>query len=227
MRSSRLLFNKNGLLLSAKPLCKTRLVIAVAVLSLTFLLVPVRAASGSIPLLTCGNTAATWRHTPVTVRIDNLAGLSSSQVTAVSSAVQEWSNALLNGGFTGYTLTLVSGSADIIIQLYYKITPGYILGATSISCSGTSLSGANIQLGLKGLSLTGIQNVASHELGHALGLAHANLKADLMYASFDHTERKTLTCPSNLDVGGINFAYSSYPTTILSYQVTIWQQLQC
>ena len=128
---------------------------AVAVLSLTILLVPVRAVSGSIPLLSCNSVAASWRHTTVTIRIDNVAGLSSSQVAAVSNAVKEWSIALVNGGFTAYTLSTVSsGGADVVIQLYYKITPGYILGATSITCSGTSLIGASIQLGLKGLSLT-------------------------------------------------------------------------
>lgn len=196
-----------------------------AFLSVMILLAPVTALAGSIALLDCSGVAATWRHSPVTVRIDNVAGLGSSQVAAVVAAIPEWNNVLSGFGFTGFQLSQVSsGSADIVIQLYYKITPGYILGATSITCaSDNSLTSASILLGLKGLSLTGIQNVAAHELGHAIGLGHANLQGDLMYASLDKTERKALDCPSNLDEGGIALAYNNYPYTTLSYSVANWQ----
>lgn len=207
---------------------KHLLAAAVALLSLVILLVPVSAVSGSIGLLNCSGTAATWRHSPVTVLIVNVAGLGSSQVAAVAASISEWNRALTSGGFTGYYLSQISsGSADIVISLYFKITPGYILGATSITCSGDSLVSVSILLGLKGLSLTGIQNVAAHELGHGLGLGHSNLQSDLMYPSLDRTERKTLVCPSNLDVGGVAFAYNNYPTTTLSFSVATWQQLSC
>ncbi len=202
--------------------------LAVAFLSLVVLAVPVSAVSGSIGLQACGGKAATWSKTTVTVRIDNIAGLGSSQVAAVAAAIQEWNNALANGVFTSYQLgQILSGTADIVIQLYYKVTPGYILGYASITCgSGNSIASALVVLGLKGLTLIGVQNLAAHELGHALGLGHANVSSDLLYPSFDKSERKIIFCPSNLDVGAIKAA-SGGTTTTLSYSVSTWQALSC
>jgi len=78
----------------------------------------------------------------------------------------------------------------------------------------------DISLGVKGLSSNGVQNLAAHEVGHGLGLLHADLNKDLMGPSLDAKERKNATCPSNLDIGGI-------AATVNPYTVAVWQELGC
>jgi len=110
----------------------------------------------------------------------------------------------------GVNETLLDSSPpDIKITYYYKIIPGYILGSTSISFKeietpyGTqyAIQSVDIILGVKGLSLIGIENLVAHEFGHALGLEHSNKKGDLMYPSFDmKEEKKRIIPPSTLNL---------------------------
>jgi hypothetical protein len=51
-------------------------------------------------------------------------------------------------------------------------------------------------------------------------LGHADKNADLMGPSLDSTERKNLTCPSNLDLKGLTEAGTSA-------SVDNWQLLSC
>ena len=173
----------------------------------------------SIDLITCddGNIAK-WNHDPVTYQIINVAGLSSSDIDAVRAGVEDW-----NAAGSSVTLNEVANNADITISVYKKIVPGYILGFAAVTCidSTTGIESVDISLGLKGLSSNGVQNLAAHEVGHGLGLGHADLNKDLMGPSLDAKERKNSVCPSNLDIGGIA------ETTNNPYDVAIWQELVC
>jgi hypothetical protein len=169
------------------------------------------AISGSIDLISCDNgDIAKWHKSTLKYYIENPSNVKSSVIDAVKKGIEEWNNV----GQSTYSLSQTStkSEADIIISTYFKITPGYILGATLVNCASDAngITSATIDLGTKGLSLTGIQNVASHETGHALGLGHSNLSQDLMYPSIDKQERKSLFCPSNLDTGGLSATSSPY-----------------
>ena len=179
------------------------------------------AATYSIDLIACDDGGvAKWKGSDniVTYKIDNVAGLKSSVVDAVRAGIQEW-----NTVQDVYNLQEVQGTdADITVSLYYKVTPGYVLGYAIVDCASASdgISGATIVLGVKGLSNTGVKNLAAHEMGHGLGDGHANVKGDLMYASFDSKERRTLYCPSDLDVGGLS-------ATTSPHESSTWERLTC
>lgn len=181
--------------------------------------------TASIQLLQCDGEAAKWRDSTdltdglkdvVTYTIVNVAGVKENMVTAVRNGISEW-----NTVQSTYTLTETTGTADITISLYFKVTPGYILGYAAVECSSPgSISSVEVVLGVKGLRTTGVKNLAAHEVGHALGLGHADYSKDLMYTSFDTKERRNTFCPSNLDAEALPIGGSTHT-------VTDWQRLGC
>jgi len=172
----------------------------------------------SIKLITCDGAIAKWDSNTVSYKIINKAGLKQSEIDAVEAGVLDW-----NDASSSVTLVVTSSDADITISVYKKITPGYILGFAVVTCDNDTdkIESVEISLGVKGLSSNGVQNLAAHEVGHGLGLGHADLNKDLMGPSLDAKERKKATCPSNLDIGGI------LETTDNPYEVTDWQEIFC
>ena len=193
--------------------------------------------SSTIELIQCDNEgggAAKWIDPTVTYAIDNRAGLSSTVINAVNAGVQEWNTVgTLNGVVVPYTLvrddTLLSdadpNTPDVTISVFNKITPGYILGASFVTCPNTTtgIVPHEIWLGVKGLKTNGVKNLAAHEMGHSIGLGHTtNNNNDLMGPSLDSTERSNLTCPSDLDVGALSLSESG-----TSYTDPDWHILLC
>lgn len=176
----------------------------------------------SIDLINCSNGGIAKWHKPVlTFDIIDVAGLGSEVVQAVRSGVIEW-NKVQNV----YSLQeTTEGNADITIEVFLKLTPGFILGAASVNCVNEveGIQGVGIDLGVKGLKLTGVRNLTAHEVGHGLGLDHADKEGDLMDPRFEKNEEgKRLVCPSNLDVGGLPAGTDPY-----TLPAPDWQELSC
>lgn len=62
---------------------------------------------------------------------------------------------------------------------------------------------------------TALENLAMHEMGHALGLRHTNYEQDIMF-----TRRAGEYCPSNLNIEGLAAEESRY-------SVEDWEELNC
>ncbi|MGH9878916.1 MAG: matrixin family metalloprotease, partial [Nitrososphaerales archaeon] len=179
--------------------------------------------SSTIDLIQCGGGGtAKWIDTTVTYAIDNQAGLSSTVINAVNTGVQEWNTVGTLNADVVVPYTLVRDDAlltdadpntpDVTILVFNKITPGYILGASFVSCpdTATGIVSHEIWLGVKGLKTNGVKNLAAHEMGHSIGLGHTtNNNNDLMGPSLDSSERSNLTCPSDLDVGALSASGTS------------------
>jgi len=195
--------------------------------------------SATIKLIVCDDDSsiAKWRtetdetdvdgdglQDKITYLIDNKAGLRSNVIQAVRDGIEEWDDVKdQNFPDSPYQLDeITSGTADVTIKVFNKITPGFILGFADVNCPGTAgIQNVSISLGVKGLKINGVENLSSHEFGHALGLVHTtNKNSDLMGPSLDAKERRNSICPSNLDIE----ALTEEATT---YSVDDWTQLMC
>jgi Matrixin len=175
----------------------------------------------TIDLLNCDDgTLAKWSAHRITFQIVDVSGVGAAVVQAVRDGVLRW-NSVQNV----YDLQeSTSGTADITIRLFFKIVPGYILGVATVNCPENSdIQSVEILLGVRGLNLIGVANLAAHEVGHGLGLGHASRTGDLMDPQFERrTEAKRTVCPSNLDVGGLSATTDPY-----SILTQAWQELPC
>lgn len=171
-------------------------------------------ALASIELLTCADDGiATWDTSMtnvITYRIENVSGVGPGVIGAIQAGIDEW-NAVQ--GVYRLQQSDPLDIPDITIQVFFKIIPGSVLGAAGINCQ-TATSGiqsASILLGVKGLNLIGVTNVAAHEIAHTLGLGHADFRGDLLDPRFERREEaRFIVCPSNLDVGGLTATTNPY-----------------
>jgi hypothetical protein len=167
---------------------------------------------------------AEWNHDPVTVYITLDKGVDPSYATEAQTALNDWTQALQDktdnsAAFNFQVLTSPQSRhnpADITIRI--KKNTGAILGSTSISASGTTLTAAKITVSSKNamgqpLDKADFRNILRHELGHALGLGHANDDGtgttDLMYPYYDYLTVGTDINPSNLDTSALVHIYGT------------------
>jgi len=167
---------------------------------------------------------ASWSHDPVTVYITLQKGVDPSYRAEVLKALTDWSDALKSasgnsGAFDFNVLDTPQSKktpADITITL--KKNTGAVLGSAQLSPSGETIVSAKIVLATQnsmGLPLgkEDFRNILRHELGHALGLGHANDNGigakDLMYPYYDFITVGYDVYPSNFDLNALIKLYGN------------------
>ena len=223
------------------------LLLATPLIALTLVVIPnttqqAYAQEAGIRLLQCPNGInAHWVDedgTPkdtITYKIIVKApSIRESQIEAVREGIERWDGFVYNIEEVG-----ANEDADIEVTLAIRaqfehpesagVNMAHGLGGvdfeyTEDTCSVTSgwvdlsMKGANTARG----ETTALKNLVAHELGHALGLGHANYEQDIMFTKRGTNQlwvREDI-CPSNLDVEALT-------TDENPYFVEDWVELNC
>ena len=189
---------------------------------------PPSSKSAKIELIDCDNNGRPdkWPDGDITYFVSNNSNEKQATIDAVIAGVEQWNNIIgKNDPDSPYLLKSVGTveDAQITVNVFKKITPGYILGFAEVCSDDVSNIGVHVSIsvGIKGLSADGVKNLVAHEVGHGLGLGHTlDNNSDLMASSLDAKERKNLICPSNLNVEALSADESPY-------MVNEWEILNC
>ena len=165
-----------------------------------------------IQRMTCEDGAVARWNSPdrgvVTYKVNNWAGVDLETALAVRRGVSQWERVLPFFAMheTG------DDDADITIELFDDVLPG-IVGATKLKCRNgrEGIRKAYVYLGLRGVGVVEAQNMAAHEIGHAMGLGHSDQSHDLMDARLaEKGIDERMICPSNLNRAGLIAGTHSY-----------------
>ncbi|MBI4308051.1 MAG: matrixin family metalloprotease [Chloroflexi bacterium] len=132
-----------------------------------------------------------WGKTVVTVKVDASKGVSGAAIAQTRQAIADW-NAAINtvypGVFTFQDVTDVPGKgvkADVVVRV--KSGGGMVQGQALCNSSGGLAIDCKVNVSGKAFGSTNsdaaVLSIALQELGHTLGLLHADNNKDVMYGT--------------------------------------------
>ncbi|MEM4474777.1 MAG: matrixin family metalloprotease, partial [Candidatus Bathyarchaeia archaeon] len=152
-----------------------------------------------------------WNHDPLKVYIKAPSDLAPH----VLAALNDWSSALKTASrnTTAFNFEVVSSGkvADISITVVKGAAAG-VLGMTLVYDNNGDGYIDKVKVTVKaglGLDFADFRNVIRHEIGHALGLGHADDPNDLMYPTYDTSAISKDISPSTLDINALLYIYSN------------------
>ncbi len=162
-----------------------------------------------------------WDHMPVYVYVEegSTAQYNPSYKQAVMAGAQAWGGA--TGNMTQFAFVESPGEADIIVKFVSTIPlRSDKLGYCEFEFQDEIITGATITLAMtqdgRRFNSIGMQNIAKHEFGHALGLDHSVSTDDLMNPKIPNWDTQ-LQDPSADNIETLRYLYAGVGNTSEGY----------
>lgn len=169
--------------------------LAASFLAMVLLLAPATPANAAVPYQFADYGATTiplwgptWGKTVVTAKVESSKGVSATAVATTRQAIADWNDAINTthpGLFTLQDITATGGKADIILRP--KAGGGSVQGQALQSSSGGLFTSCKVNVSGKAFGSQNsddtVRSIALQELGHCLGLLHADNTKDVMYGT--------------------------------------------